>query len=69
MLISADVFIYWNKTVNEGKRNLNSLYCINLLAAEFGIYILAHLVHKMRITQEPINVAIGNERHFEEEKT
>jgi hypothetical protein len=26
MLISADVLIYQNKIINEGKRHLNSLY-------------------------------------------
>jgi hypothetical protein len=26
MLIWTDVFIYWNKVTNEGKRHLNSLY-------------------------------------------
>ena len=26
MLIWADVFIYWNKIINEGKHQLNSLY-------------------------------------------
>jgi hypothetical protein len=27
LLISADMFIYQNKIINEAKRHLNSLYC------------------------------------------
>jgi hypothetical protein len=41
-------------------RNISNLLtnCVfNLLAQEFGIYILAHPVCKMRIIQEPEKVA------------
>ena len=41
----------------------------NLLAPEFGIYILAHPVCKMWIIQEPKKVALWNKQHFEEKKT
>jgi hypothetical protein len=41
---------------------------MNLLAPEFGIYILAHPVCKMRIIQEPKKVALWNKRNFEERK-
>jgi len=42
---------------------------LNILEPEFYIYILAHSVGKMRIIQEPKNVALWNKRHFEEKKT
>ena len=50
--------------------NVGIPYCarINLLEPEFYIYILAHSVGKMRITQEPNKVALWNKRHFEEKK-
>ena len=42
---------------------------LNLLEPEFYISILANPVGKMRIIQEPNNVALWNKRHFEEKRT
>jgi hypothetical protein len=38
--------------------NLSIISSINLLAPEFGIYILAHPVCKMQIIQEPKKIAL-----------
>jgi hypothetical protein len=40
----------------------------NLLTPEFDIYILAHPVCKMLITQEPKKLALQNTQHFEEKR-
>jgi hypothetical protein len=50
-------------------RIINSMcILINLLAPEFGIWILAHPVCKMRIIQEPKKLSLWNKWYFEEEK-
>jgi hypothetical protein len=45
-------------TRRRGRRLKKLLNDLNLLAPEFGIYILAHPVRKMRIIQEPKKVAL-----------
>jgi len=40
----------------------------NLLAPELFFFILAHLVYKMWIIQEPNMLELWNKLHFEEEK-
>ena len=42
---------------------------LNLLAPELFFLILAHLVYKMWIIQEPNKLALWNKLHLEEKKT
>jgi len=44
-------------------------YYFNLLAPELFFSILAHLVYKMWIIQEPNTLELWNKLHFEEKKT
>jgi hypothetical protein len=64
--------------VNKCQDNKLEIFCIRLVIylnctmmyrltnLKFYIYILAHPVCKMWITQEPKKVALWNKRHFEE---
>jgi hypothetical protein len=54
-------------TINDTCRNkFFNPYCINILAPEFYISILAQPICKMWITQERKKVALWNKWHFEE---
>jgi hypothetical protein len=64
LLLPAYTFMSWT----EKNLTITCMTRLNLLAPEFGIKILAHTVCKMWIIQEPKQVALWNERHFEEEK-
>ena len=66
------IYIYIYIYISSPYRAVNTLHLgyknqsINLLAPKFYIWILAHPVWKMWITQEPKKVALWNKRHFEE---
>ena len=47
----------------------NSNTLVNLLKPELIFLILAHSVYKMWIIQEPNNLELWNNLHFEEKKT
>jgi hypothetical protein len=56
---------WWQHIATQQVQLFDSVFYINLLAPEFGIYILAHPVCKTWIVQEPNKVVLWNKRQFE----